>query len=216
MKQEAQIEVVFCTRSRKLGQVPTIDSMWNCTTKEMSSSMNLKNINYPKAGFTLLLLIYGVVCVRNVNEATLLDRVDLIAHEAGHLLFGYFGEFMLVIGGTLGQLLVPVGIGAYFVAQREFFSATVLLFWLGQNFLNISVYVKDAAAMELPMVGLGGGDVIHDWNWLLLKFNILAWDQTIGNLVYGVGVLVMVIAIGWGFYLSVTEEEADGSQRTTL
>ncbi|MSM40772.1 MAG: hypothetical protein GJT30_14240 [Geobacter sp.] len=172
--------------------------------------MNRKNINYLKAVFTLLLLIYGVVCVRNVDEASLLDRVDLIAHEAGHLLFGYFGEFMLVIGGTLGQLLVPVGIGAYFVARREFFSATALLFWLGQNFLNISVYVKDAAAMELPMVSLGGGDVIHDWNWLLLKFNILAWDQTIGNLVYGVGVLLIIVSIAGGCYFSREQVETNG------
>jgi len=178
--------------------------------------MTPKNINYPKAGFTLLLLIYGVVCARTVDEPSLLDRVDLIAHEAGHLLFGYFGEFMLVIGGTLGQLLVPAGIGVYFLSRREFFSASVALFWVGQSLLNVSVYVKDAAAMELPMVSLGGGDVIHDWNWLLLKFNMLAYDQTIGAMVYGLGVLVMVIAVGWGLYLSVTEGEADGSQRATL
>jgi hypothetical protein len=170
-----------------------------------------RKINYLKLGFVVLLAVYGFACARNVDEGSLLDRVDLIAHEAGHLLFGYCGEFIMVCGGTLGQLLVPAGIGAYFVTRREFYSATVLLFWLGQSFLNVSVYVKDAAAMELPMVSLGGGDAIHDWNYLLLKFNILARDQTVGNLVYGLGVLLIVLSVAGGCYLSWEREEADST-----
>lgn len=138
--------------------------------------------------------VYGFMRIR-ATDGTFLDRVDLIAHEAGHLLFGYFGQFMLVIGGTLGQLLVPVGIAIYFATRREFYSAAVVTFWLGQNLFNISVYMKDAAAMELPLVSIGGGDSIHDWNWLLLKFNILAWDQTIGNTIFGMGVLVVMISV---------------------
>jgi len=159
-------------------------------------------ISYLKAGGTVLLGIYGLACVSSVGQGSFLDRVDLIAHEAGHLLFGYFGEFLLVAGGTLGQLLVPAGIAAYFAARREFFSASVVLFWVGQSLLNVSVYLKDAAAMELPLVSLGGGDSIHDWNWLLLKFNVLAYDQTIGNLVLGAGILVIMASIGLGGYFS--------------
>jgi hypothetical protein len=146
--------------------------------------------------------VYGFACVRNVAEGSFLDRVNLIAHEAGHLLFGYFGEFMLVAGGTLGQLLVPAGIAVYFAARREFYSASVVLFWVGENLLNISVYLKDAAAMELPLVSLGGGDSIHDWNWLLLKFNVLAYDQVIGNFVIGLGALVIMASVALGFYFS--------------
>ena len=178
-----------------------------CELMTISATATSKKFNYAKAGFTVLLAIYGFDCARNVEEGSLLDRVDLIAHEAGHLLFGYFGEFMLVIGGTLGQLLVPLAIGTYFITRREFFSASVAVFWVGQNFLNISVYVKDAAAMELPMVSLGGGDAIHDWNWLLLKFNVLAKDQAIGNFVFGSGVLIMAVAVALGCYFSFNSVE---------
>lgn len=173
----------------------------------MNITATYRNINYLKAAFAALLAVYGIACARSVAEGSFLDRVDLIAHEAGHLLFGYFGEFMLVIGGTLGQLLVPAGIAIYFAARREFFSSSVALFWIGQNFFNISVYVKDAAAMEMPLVSLGGGDSIHDWNWLLLKFNVLAWDQTIGGFVFGLGVLVMMVSVALGFYFSFDRAE---------
>jgi hypothetical protein len=167
-----------------------------------------KSLNYPKAAFTALLAAYGIICARSVDDGSFLDRVDLIAHEAGHLLFGWFGEFMLVVGGTLGQLIVPAGIAAYFIVRREFFSSSVALFWVGQSLLNISVYVKDAAAMELPLVSLGGGDSIHDWNWLLLKFNVLAWDQTIGNMVLGLGVLIIAVSVVFGFYFSFERGES--------
>lgn len=161
-----------------------------------------KTPNYLKATFTLLMAIYGFYCARSSDDGSFLDRVNLIAHEAGHLLFGYFGEFLMVIGGTIGQLLVPAGIAIYFFSRRELFSATVALFWIGQNFLQISVYVKDAALMELPLVSIGGGDVMHDWNYLLLKFNLLAHDQTIGSAIFWFGVLIMIIAVIAGFYCS--------------
>jgi len=154
-----------------------------------------------------LLATYGFVCARSVEDGSFLDRVDIIAHEAGHLFFGYLGEFIMVLGGTLGQLLVPFAIGVYFVARREFYSSTVALFWLGQNMFGISVYVKDAAAMELPLVSVGGGDAIHDWNYILLKLNLLAWDKVIGNLVQGLGVLIIAVSVLLGFFYSFEKNE---------
>lgn len=173
----------------------------------MPATTAKRSLNYIKAVFAVLLAIYGIICARSVEDGSFLDRVDLIAHEAGHLLFGYFGEFIMVIGGTLGQLLVPAAICIYFFFRRELFSSAVALFWLGQNILNISVYVKDAAVMELPLVNIGGGEGIHDWNWLLLKFNLLAYDQTFGNIVYGLGVLIITVSVLLGFYFSFEDGE---------
>ncbi|ABQ26637.1 hypothetical protein [Geotalea uraniireducens] len=66
-----------------------------------------RKLNCAKACLAVLLAIYGFICARSFEDGSFLDRVDLIVHEAGHLLFGYFGEFIMVIGGTVGQLLVP-------------------------------------------------------------------------------------------------------------
>jgi hypothetical protein len=95
--------------------------------------------------------------------------------------------------------------------RREFYSSTVSIFWLGQNMFGISVYIKDAAAMELPLVSVGGGDTIHDWNYILLKLNILAWDQVIGNIVYGLGVLIIAVSVVLGFYFSFERSEISGA-----
>ena len=61
----------------------------------------------------------------------------------------------------------------------------MVLWWIGQNFWNISVYVKDARSMELPLVGGG----YHDWNYLLDAVGLLHRDQQTGQVVFGLGVL---------------------------
>jgi hypothetical protein len=66
---------------------------------------------------------------------------------------------------------------------------------LGQNCWNISVYVKDARTLELPLVG--GGE--HDWAMLLGNWGWLERDQTLGGAIYLLGFLIYLAAIlgGW-------------------
>lgn len=170
--------------------------------------MDLKKINYPKAGFTVLIVVYGILCAWNPSESGMLDRVNLVIHEAGHLLFSWFGEFGGVIGGTIGQLFVPVAFTVYFLIQKEFYSSSVSLFWTGQNFFSISVYMKDAQAMALPLVSVGGGeDTIHDWNYILSKVGLLRSDQVIGTIAYLMGIIIISASIIWGFYHSIGRDE---------
>jgi len=132
---------------------------------------------------------------------------SISSRTAGHLLFSWFGEFITILGGTLGQLSVPIACSVYFYLRKERFSAAVALFWLGQNFVNVSRYVKDAQAMDMPIVSLGDGDSIHDWNYLLLKLNVLRHDQAIGNTVLGLGLLIMLLSVLLGSYYSVDRDE---------
>ena len=173
--------------------------------------MQTRKISYLKVTGILVLAVYGIVCAKDVAEPRFLDRVDLVIHEAGHLLFSWFGESVQVLGGTLGQLFVPAAFTVYFFFRKEYFSSAVTLFWVGQNFFNISVYIKDAQAMALPLVSVGGGqDTIHDWNYLLTAVGLLRWDHVIGNIVYFLGVLVVAAAVIAGIYDAITGER-DGT-----
>jgi hypothetical protein len=164
-------------------------------------------LNYFKAGFILAVGLYGVVCAVNPKTYRFLDRVDLVFHEAGHLIFGLFGEFIGILGGSLMQVLIPAVVTGYFILYNQRWSGMVTLFWVGQSLFNVSVYVKDARAQALPL--LGGEDVIHDWNWLLGRLHMLRWDQTLGNLVYFLGVLALAISVAGGLYLSREEQTVE-------
>jgi hypothetical protein len=68
--------------------------------------------------------------------------------------------------------------------------------------------VKDAQAMALPPLSVGGGeDTIHDWNYILLKLGLLRWDQVIGNILYLTGIIIITASVAWGFYHSIERDE---------
>lgn len=67
------------------------------------------------------------------------------------------------------------------------------LLWLGQNFINISVYAADARAQQLPL--LGGNKVYHDWHYLLSALGILDFDTGVGYIFFGIAVLIFVTVI---------------------
>jgi hypothetical protein len=98
------------------------------------------------------------------------------SHEFGHLFFAPFGEFMTVAGGSLMQLLVPLGAATLLLMRRDWFGTAVAGCWLSFSLSNLAVYIGDAVAQQLPLVSMspdGGG---HDWNYLLDHFNLLAYD----------------------------------------
>jgi hypothetical protein len=118
--------------------------------------------------------------------------------------FAFGGETLTILGGTLMQLLVPLAFVTALWRQGDRHGATVPLWWLGQNCWNISVYIKDARAQELPLVG--GGE--HDWALLLGQAGWLARDQTLGGWVYFVGFLLYVAAIVLGWRMLATSGTA--------
>src|SRR5512137_83148 len=117
-------------------------------------------INYLKAGFIGLIGVYGLICALSPETYRWLDLVNLVFHEAGHVVFGFFGGALGILGGSLMQVLVPSIVTGYFVLYDQCGSGMVCLFWVGQSLFNVSVYVKDARAQGLPL--LGGDDAIHD------------------------------------------------------
>ena len=160
-------------------------------------------LNYFKAGLIGLIGLYGAACAINPKTYRFLDRVDLVFHEAGHLIFGFFGEFVGILGGSLMQVLIPAIVTGYFLLHNQRWSGMVTLFWVGQSLFNVSVYVRDARKQALPL--LGGEDTIHDWNYILGNLNLLRWDQAAGNLVHLAGIVVLIASVVGGLYFSVED-----------
>ena len=150
---------------------------------------------------TLLLAIYGFICLRNPGEYRWLDSLDLAIHETGHLVFVVGGETLAIMGGTLFQLIVPAALAVALWRAGDRHGATVPLWWVGQNCWNISVYIRDARAQELPLVG--GGD--HDWAALLGQWGWMSRDGQIADAVHLLGVLIYLVAIVGGWLLLRSE-----------
>jgi len=150
-----------------------------------------------RRALTAALAVYGAYLLLQPGHYSWLDSLDLAIHEFGHPLFGIFGEFIGFLGGTLMQLLMPAVFVGYFWRRGDRHAAMVALWWVAQNLWNISVYVQDARAQELPLVG--GGE--HDWTYLLGRLGLLNQDRAIGWGVRFTGALVYVWSClrGWTY-----------------
>jgi len=137
-----------------------------------------------------LLALYGGWLVLDY-QWHFVDGANLLFHEAGHVFFGAFGTTLGILGGTLGQLFFPVACLAHFLRRGSVAEASAAVVWLGENLMNVALYVADARAQVLPRVG---GD-IHDWHWLLSRWGLLAHDAGLARAVHALGVLVVIAGV---------------------
>lgn len=133
--------------------------------------------------------------------SSFLHNANLAFHEFGHIFFSPFGRFMTILGGSLFQVLMPLGLMLVFmIKQRDNFAASIMLWWSGQNFIDVSPYIDDAQYRSLPLVG-GGGEESHDWGNLLTMMNALEKTHTIAQASFNLGALMILLALAWGFYI---------------
>lgn len=124
-----------------------------------------------------------------------LDGANFIFHEGGHVVFGFLGAFMSVLGGSLVQVALPAACVAYFWRAGQPAAAAATLFWAGESLTHVAVYVADAETMRLPLHG--GPGVIHDWNYLLGRAGLLGWAAGLGRAAFIIGMLSILLALGW-------------------
>jgi hypothetical protein len=159
------------------------------------------------AGGALLWLILAWLTLRfathsiasNYAGESFLHVISLVFHEAGHVLFGFFPRFVMVLGGSATQLLVPLVCLVAFWRRGDRFGAAVGTWWVGQNLVDLAPYIDDARALQLVLLGGRTGAEVegHDWEYLLGVLRLMTWDHALARLAHVAGLLVMTAALAW-------------------
>lgn len=149
----------------------------------------------------------------NAAGASFLHLVNLPFHEAGHLLFRPFGQFITSLGGTLGQMLMPtICLLTLLLKTRDPYGAALSLWWVGENFLDIAPYINDARAGQLPLLGGNFGHSapygFHDWEYLLTESGLLVHDHLLAKLSQLSGALLMIVSLVWCGYVLLKQRRA--------
>lgn len=149
----------------------------------------------------------------------LLHHVNLPFHEAGHWIFRPFPRVIVSLGGTLNQLLMPLICAvAILVTKKDPFGASVAVWWMFENLVDCAPYVADAGIGEAPLLGGNFGKTapfgVHDWQYILTKWGVINYDQTIARGVYWTGIIGMVAAIAWGAYVIHVERRIHNQARS--
>ena len=151
----------------------------------------------PKAAFGLRLLGLAlalwltVPAVLHQPHFYLLDNVNLIFHEAGHVLLSWGGHKLMLLGGSLFQVLMPLACMAAFLLRRDRYAAGLMLLWGAESMANVSAYIADAPTRNLDLIT--GDPDTHDW-WQLLNDNLGA-AAGLSRLVLSAAIIALVAGV---------------------
>lgn len=147
-------------------------------------------------GVLALYLAYaGVRHVADPLYRSWFAGITLVFHELGHIVFAPFGRTLMLLGGSIMQLLIPLAAGAYLLLrQRDWFGLLVGQSWLAFSTWELATYIDDANKERLPLVSMGGVPE-HDWSTLLTDWHLLNSCGTIASVTRGVAFLLWASAM---------------------
>lgn len=125
-----------------------------------------------------------------------LDGVNLVIHEAGHILFMPLGQTLHILGGTILQLLTPIAFAIYFWRQQQKAEAGLCGIWLAESMMYSAVYIGDARFQRLPLIG--GGE--HDWHRLLSQWGCLEQCHQISSFVFILARILLLGSLGFALW----------------
>ncbi len=142
----------------------------------------------------------------NYAGNSFLHLINLPFHEAGHIFFQFFGRWMTSLGGTLGQLSIPlICLLVFLIKSRDPFGASVALWWLGESFMDVAPYIDDARRQELLLLGgITGKEAdygYHDWEYILREAGLLRYDHLLAHLADKLGTLLILTSLAWAGYI---------------
>lgn len=117
---------------------------------------------------------------------------NLIIHEFSHLLFIPLGEFMHMLGGTIGEFIFPVLFLICALRDSQQKVVSFCLLWIGFNIITTAVYMKDAVRLEIPLLMQ---DARHDWLYIFGRLKVLNQAEIIGNITLAIGIGFVLLAL---------------------
>lgn len=163
-----------------------------------------RTISWSRTALWLGLTIWTIALLRTPLPAlgsSFIHLINLVFHEAGHIIFAPLGGFMMTLGGSLLQVIVPLVCAWVFLFQQDdSFGASICLWWTGESLLDLSPYIDDARSLQLMLLGGPAAEVEgHDWEAILTALGWLHLDHTIARIVWTLGAALMVGSLGYAF-----------------
>lgn len=159
---------------------------------------------YARAALLAGLVVYGLrlmaMDVRSWEMASSLIHLPMVPiHEFGHVLFRPFGEFMMLLGGSLVQAGLPLVLGGIFlVRNRDPYAAAVMLWWAAVAVMDTAPYIYDAQEpSHVLLTGRTGETGAHDFIDVLGDLGLLKKAQAVGYAVHRVGAVMLFASLAW-------------------
>lgn len=169
----------------------------------------------------LPLLAYLISVLINQLEdpdygSLLFGGITFLIHELGHVVFSFAPDFVTIAAGSAAQLLVPAIVAWVFLKQPDYFGVTIGGYWLGYSLINLSRYIGDARKKILILFGVGAGEPIHDWEYMLSRLGLLESDRAIASFVRTGGAVISIASILAAAWICLLMWQLRGTRRRSF
>lgn len=123
-------------------------------------------------------------------------------HEIGHLICTPFGWLLMMLGGSIWQILFWVLLGLYgWFIRRQRAAALLMAALVGHSFINLARYVGDAQERSMPLL-FGMSADHHDWWNILGALNLRPLDDALAIMTLATGIVLIIAACVGGLALT--------------
>jgi hypothetical protein len=96
--------------------------------------------------------------------------------------------------GSLFQLLIPIGLAAYFLLfHRDLLGVAMMLTWAGVSAHDTSAYIGDAVAQQLTLMPY---HATHDWAFALGELGRLSAANELSWMAQSIAIACILAAMG--------------------
>lgn len=128
---------------------------------------------------------------------------NFFLHEISHLLAAFLPSIITAAAGSLSELLLGTALIVTAIWVRSYFASVFCCLWFMLATQATADYMADARAQNIPLVSFGGGDPVHDWNYVFTKLGVLQHDSLIAGIVRGFGIAVAVAGLVFSTWLLI-------------
>lgn len=128
--------------------------------------------------------------------------INLGVHEAAHFATFFLPQIIISSAGSVAEIIFALLLLIAAFKGKSYFAAVFTGLWLMFSFINAGIYMSDARAQALPLIGPGEA-LMHDWHYVFSQLGWLDADIAIGGGMRTAGIALGIASLAFGAYVIV-------------
>lgn len=168
-------------------------------------------------GWGAFLYIFISICNFDSQNADNLLVIGLYSinfgvHEAAHIALMFLPRIFVSAAGSLAEIAFALLLLLAAFKGKSYFAAVFTGLWVMFSFISAGLYMSDARAQSLPLIG-PGESLVHDWYYVFSQLGWLNADTFIGGSMRTVGITIGVASLAFGIYTIILKVRNQKSHR---
>lgn len=128
--------------------------------------------------------------------------INLGIHEAAHLALFFLPQIIVSSAGSLAEIIFALLLLLAAFKGKSYFAAVFTGLWVMFSFMSAGLYMSDARAQALPLIG-PGESLMHDWHYVFSQLGWLNADTLIGGSLRNIGIAIGAASLVFGVYVII-------------